>query len=155
MITKELRGRASKVILNLSIKVAEVPEAAIYEHPKWDLQEWISDHLRIEAWERKETLYGRVYYRNKDTGARTAAFALEQEASVFPMPRSVSKTRLVLPKTPASRTAVSLPPLPTGWEMRLSNTDRVYFVDHNTRTTSWDDPRLSLLKHNGVALSRR
>jgi E3 ubiquitin-protein ligase NEDD4 len=26
--------------------------------------------------------------------------------------------------------------------MRLTSTGRVYFVDHNTRTTSWDDPRL-------------
>lgn len=33
-------------------------------------------------------------------------------------------------------------PLPSGWEMRLTSTSRVYFVDHNTRTTSWDDPRL-------------
>jgi E3 ubiquitin-protein ligase NEDD4 len=33
-------------------------------------------------------------------------------------------------------------PLPSGWEMRLTSNGRVYFVDHNTRTTSWDDPRL-------------
>lgn len=26
--------------------------------------------------------------------------------------------------------------------MRLTSAGRVYFVDHNTRTTSWDDPRL-------------
>jgi E3 ubiquitin-protein ligase NEDD4 len=25
--------------------------------------------------------------------------------------------------------------------MRLTSTSRVYFVDHNTRTTTWDDPR--------------
>lgn len=25
--------------------------------------------------------------------------------------------------------------------MRLTSTGRVYFVDHNTRTTAWDDPR--------------
>ncbi|KAJ3498944.1 hypothetical protein NLJ89_g10157 [Agrocybe chaxingu] len=36
----------------------------------------------------------------------------------------------------------NLGPLPSGWEMRLTSTGRVYFVDHNTRTTSWDDPRL-------------
>jgi len=35
-----------------------------------------------------------------------------------------------------------LGPLPSGWEMRLTNTARVYFVDHNTKTTTWDDPRL-------------
>jgi len=26
--------------------------------------------------------------------------------------------------------------------MRLTSTNRVYFVDHNTKTTTWDDPRL-------------
>ncbi|KAF8627498.1 hypothetical protein AX17_006309 [Amanita inopinata Kibby_2008] len=36
----------------------------------------------------------------------------------------------------------NLGPLPSGWEMRLTSTGRVYFVDHNTRTTCWDDPRL-------------
>ncbi|KAG6376092.1 hypothetical protein JVT61DRAFT_2064 [Boletus reticuloceps] len=35
-----------------------------------------------------------------------------------------------------------LGPLPSGWEMRLTSTARVYFVDHNTKTTTWDDPRL-------------
>jgi E3 ubiquitin-protein ligase NEDD4 len=35
-------------------------------------------------------------------------------------------------------------PLPSGWEMRLTSTSRVYFVDHNSKTTTWDDPRLPL-----------
>jgi E3 ubiquitin-protein ligase NEDD4 len=35
-----------------------------------------------------------------------------------------------------------LGPLPAGWEMRLTSNARVYFVDHNTKTTTWDDPRL-------------
>ncbi|KAI9771777.1 MAG: hypothetical protein M1835_006388 [Candelina submexicana] len=33
-------------------------------------------------------------------------------------------------------------PLPDGWEMHLTKTSRVYFVDHRTKTTTWDDPRL-------------
>lgn len=32
-------------------------------------------------------------------------------------------------------------PLPPGWEMRLIDHGQVYFVDHNTQTTSWIDPR--------------
>jgi E3 ubiquitin-protein ligase NEDD4 len=36
----------------------------------------------------------------------------------------------------------ALGPLPSGWELRLTSTRRVYFVDHNTHTTTWDDPRL-------------
>ena len=32
-------------------------------------------------------------------------------------------------------------PLPMGWEMRMTAEGRPYFVDHNSRTTTWMDPR--------------
>jgi hypothetical protein len=35
-----------------------------------------------------------------------------------------------------------LGPLPSGWEMRVTNTGRIYFVDHTSKITTWDDPRL-------------
>jgi hypothetical protein len=31
-------------------------------------------------------------------------------------------------------------PLPPGWEARILATGHVYYVDHNTRTTSWQRP---------------
>jgi len=31
-------------------------------------------------------------------------------------------------------------PLPVGWEMRLDRQGRVYYVDHNTKTTTWERP---------------
>ena len=31
--------------------------------------------------------------------------------------------------------------LPPGWEERRGRRGRSYFVDHNTRTTTWNDPR--------------
>ena len=33
--------------------------------------------------------------------------------------------------------------LPEGWEMKYTVSGNVFYVDHNTRTTSWDDPRLT------------
>ncbi|TFK74857.1 HECT-domain-containing protein [Pluteus cervinus] len=33
--------------------------------------------------------------------------------------------------------------LPAGWEMRFTSEGRSYFLDHNTRTTTWFDPRFS------------
>jgi E3 ubiquitin-protein ligase NEDD4 len=36
----------------------------------------------------------------------------------------------------------ALGPLPSGWEMRMTNTGKLYFVDHNAKITTWDDPRL-------------
>lgn len=39
--------------------------------------------------------------------------------------------------------------LPEGWEMRLTSSARIYFVDHNTKTTTWNDPRIpSILDQN-------
>ena len=32
-------------------------------------------------------------------------------------------------------------PLPPGWEMRLTEDGMRYFVDHNTRSTTFQDPR--------------
>ncbi|KAL8604017.1 hypothetical protein ACOMHN_039061 [Nucella lapillus] len=32
-------------------------------------------------------------------------------------------------------------PLPQGWEMRKDSQGRTYFVDHNTRTTTWERPQ--------------
>ncbi|XP_061577235.1 NEDD4-like E3 ubiquitin-protein ligase WWP2 isoform X2 [Cololabis saira] len=41
-----------------------------------------------------------------------------------------------------------LGPLPPGWEKRQDN-GRVYFVNHNTRTTQWDDPRTQGSRQGG------
>ena len=30
--------------------------------------------------------------------------------------------------------------LPAGWEMRITDNGRVYYVDHNTKTTTWSRP---------------
>ncbi|XP_042195477.1 membrane-associated guanylate kinase, WW and PDZ domain-containing protein 1b isoform X5 [Callorhinchus milii] len=35
----------------------------------------------------------------------------------------------------------SLDPLPENWEMAFTENGEVYFIDHNTKTTSWIDPR--------------
>ncbi|KAJ3355309.1 hypothetical protein HDU83_003604 [Entophlyctis luteolus] len=33
-------------------------------------------------------------------------------------------------------------PLPSGWEMRITADNKIYYVDHNTKRTTWDDPRI-------------
>ncbi|KAF9484150.1 hypothetical protein BDN70DRAFT_798321 [Pholiota conissans] len=32
--------------------------------------------------------------------------------------------------------------IPSGWEQRLTPEGGLYYVNHNTHTTTWDDPRL-------------
>ncbi|XP_026492377.1 E3 ubiquitin-protein ligase NEDD4 isoform X5 [Vanessa tameamea] len=43
----------------------------------------------------------------------------------------------------AGADADELGALPEGWEERVHTDGRIFFIDHNTRTTQWEDPRLS------------
>ncbi|XP_029019710.1 membrane-associated guanylate kinase, WW and PDZ domain-containing protein 2a isoform X3 [Betta splendens] len=49
------------------------------------------------------------------------------------------------PKTTAPKPEENdeLGPLPDNWEMAYTEKGEVYFIDHNTKTTSWLDPRLA------------
>ncbi|ESK90467.1 ubiquitin-protein ligase [Moniliophthora roreri MCA 2997] len=82
------------------------------------------------GWEERRTAEGRPYFVDHTT--RTTTW-------VDPR-RNLNNQQNAAAQ--ASTTNAQLGPLPSGWEMRLTSTGRVYFVDHNTRTTSWDDPRL-------------
>lgn len=47
---------------------------------------------------------------------------------------------LAAPKAPPP--SASLGPLPEGWEQAITSAGEIYFINHNTRTTSWFDPRI-------------
>ncbi|KAJ7095822.1 hypothetical protein B0H15DRAFT_1019885 [Mycena belliarum] len=80
------------------------------------------------GWEERSTPEGRPYFVDHQT--RTTTWVDPRRANIQP------------PPPPANTMAnANLGPLPSGWEMRLTSTGRVYFVDHNTKTTAWDDPR--------------
>ncbi|XP_041914438.1 E3 ubiquitin-protein ligase NEDD4-like isoform X21 [Alosa sapidissima] len=55
------------------------------------------------------------------------------QASPFSSPKSQHKT-------PQSF-------LPPGWEMRIAPNGRPFFIDHNSRNTTWEDPRLKYPIH--------
>lgn len=45
-----------------------------------------------------------------------------------------------------------LGPLPPGWEERVHSDSRIFYIDHNTRTTQWEDPRLQNSAITGPAV---
>jgi len=45
-----------------------------------------------------------------------------------------------------------LGPLPEGWEGRVHTDGRIFFIDHNSRATQWDDPRMTDEKIAGPAI---
>ncbi|KAF7725614.1 hypothetical protein EC973_009493 [Apophysomyces ossiformis] len=86
------------------------------------------------GWEMRTTAEGRPYFVDHNTRTTTWVDPRRQQYISTIGPGS----NLEVQVQPVSQ----LGPLPSGWEMRLTNTGRVYFVDHNTKTTTWDDPRL-------------
>jgi len=87
------------------------------------------------GWEERYTPEGRPYYVDHNT--RTTTWVDPRRQTVLRVMGPNGNNLTVQPQTISQ-----LGPLPSGWEMRLTSTARVYFVDHNTKTTTWDDPRL-------------
>ncbi|KAK3955173.1 hypothetical protein QBC32DRAFT_367938 [Pseudoneurospora amorphoporcata] len=88
------------------------------------------------GWEQRFTPEGRAYFVDHNT--RTTTWVDPRRQQYIRMYGGQNNTNGTIQQQPVSQ----LGPLPSGWEMRLTNTARVYFVDHNTKTTTWDDPRL-------------
>ena len=87
------------------------------------------------GWEERYTPEGRPYYVDHNT--RTTTWVDPRRQTVIRVMGPTGQGTALQPQTISQ-----LGPLPSGWEMRLTSTARVYFVDHNTKTTTWDDPRL-------------
>ncbi|XP_021360527.1 E3 ubiquitin-protein ligase NEDD4-like isoform X4 [Mizuhopecten yessoensis] len=49
---------------------------------------------------------------------------------------------------------VNLGPLPAGWEERTHSDGRVFYINHSTKMTQWEDPRLQKLGGQAVPYSR-
>jgi len=88
------------------------------------------------GWEQRHTPEGRPYFVDHNT--RTTTWVDPRRQQYIRMYGANAPGNATVQHQPVSQ----LGPLPSGWEMRLTNTARVYFVDHNTKTTTWDDPRL-------------
>lgn len=87
------------------------------------------------GWEERYTPEGRPYYVDHNT--RTTTWVDPRRQTIIRVMGPNGQSTSLQPQTISQ-----LGPLPSGWEMRLTSTARVYFVDHNTKTTTWDDPRL-------------
>ncbi|GAT29216.1 E3 ubiquitin--protein ligase Pub1 [Aspergillus luchuensis] len=102
------------------------------------------------GWEQRTTPEGRPYFVDHNT--RTTTWVDPRRQQYIRMyGHNANGGNTTIQQQPVSQ----LGPLPSGWEMRLTNTARVYFVDHNTKTTTWDDPRLPSSLDQGVPQYKR
>lgn len=86
------------------------------------------------GWQRNTAPNGQIYYTDHNTHRTT-----------WIHPSRIQQVRVTGPEQLAQLYQASvqkLGPLPGGWEMKISQDGRVYYQDHNTQATSWDDPRL-------------
>lgn len=103
------------------------------------------------GWEQRTTPEGRPYFVDHNTRTTTWVDPRRQQYIRMYGQNATGGGNTTFQQQPVSQ----LGPLPSGWEMRLTNTARVYFVDHNTKTTTWDDPRLPSSLDQGVPQYKR
>nr|XP_044620776.1 E3 ubiquitin-protein ligase NEDD4 isoform X2 [Equus asinus] len=108
------------------------------------------------GWEEKQDERGRSYY--VDHNSRTTTWTkptVQATVETSQLPSSQSSPACTQPQVPTSDSAqqVTQPSemeqgfLPKGWEVRHAPNGRPFFIDHNTKTTTWEDPRLKIPAH--------
>ncbi|XP_046842240.1 NEDD4-like E3 ubiquitin-protein ligase WWP2 [Xenia sp. Carnegie-2017] len=108
------------------------------------------------GWERRTDERGRTYYVDHNT--RTTTWQrptletvrnfehFQNQRSQWQNERTHFQQRFLLPQNSAAPAPDDpLGPLPHGWEKRTEQNGRVYFVNHTTRKTQWEDPRMMKL----------
>ncbi|XP_008582400.1 PREDICTED: E3 ubiquitin-protein ligase NEDD4 isoform X3 [Galeopterus variegatus] len=108
------------------------------------------------GWEEKQDERGRSYY--VDHNSRTTTWTkptVQATMETSQLPSSQSSSASPQPQVPTSDAAQQLTQpseieqgfLPKGWEVRHAPSGRPFFIDHNTKTTTWEDPRLKIPAH--------
>ncbi|KAL1006720.1 hypothetical protein UPYG_G00075890 [Umbra pygmaea] len=109
------------------------------------------------GWERRVDDRGRIYYVDHNT--RTTTWqrptmesvrnfeAWQSQRSQLQGAMHQFNQRYLYSAQMMSAENDPLGPLPPGWERRVDSNDRVYFVNHNTKTTQWEDPRTQGLQN--------
>ncbi|XP_070575798.1 NEDD4-like E3 ubiquitin-protein ligase WWP1 isoform X2 [Ptychodera flava] len=104
------------------------------------------------GWERRTDPRGRVYYVDHNTRTTTwqrptvdTVRNFEQwhqhRNQMHAATLQQFQQRFLLPNAASTENNDPLGTLPSGWEKRVEANGRVYFVNHHTRTTQWEDPR--------------
>uniref|UniRef100_A0A671W5B0 Membrane-associated guanylate kinase, WW and PDZ domain-containing protein 1 n=1 Tax=Sparus aurata TaxID=8175 RepID=A0A671W5B0_SPAAU len=78
-------------------------------------------------------------------GSTDASGDIAPQSNPVEAPTETLKDDGLSPKITATKPEENdeLGPLPDNWEMAYTEKGEVYFIDHNTKTTSWLDPRLA------------
>ncbi|KAL0103018.1 hypothetical protein PUN28_018371 [Cardiocondyla obscurior] len=116
---------------------APQPHARHHHHQKqrsYDVISTVDDLGPLpHGWEQARTPEGQIYFLNHLTRTTT-----------WEDPRKTAAAASVAAVAAAVESSKSNPlgPLPDGWEQARTAEGEIYFINHQTRTTSWFDPRI-------------
>ncbi|XP_063782208.1 E3 ubiquitin-protein ligase NEDD4 isoform X2 [Pseudophryne corroboree] len=102
------------------------------------------------GWEEKQDEKGRSYYidhNRRTTTWEKPEFQIPVDMSqLSPNQNGHSSHQLQMPTIESSKPSVDqdLGLFQKGWEMRHAPSGRPFFINHITKTTTWDDPRLRI-----------
>ncbi|XP_021697544.1 E3 ubiquitin-protein ligase Nedd-4 isoform X4 [Aedes aegypti] len=105
-----------------------------------------ADVVLPAGWSMQLAPNGRVFFI--DHNEKKTSWVDPRTGRASPMPNASSSSTVSDSRRPED----GLAPLPEGWEERVHSDGRTFFIDHNTRTTQWEDPRLSMPNIAGQAV---
>ncbi|KAL1781926.1 E3 ubiquitin-protein ligase NEDD4 isoform X1 [Sigmodon hispidus] len=97
------------------------------------------------GWEEKQDERGRSYYVDHNSKTTTWSKPTMQDDPKSKIPGHLKS------KTPVD-SSNDLGPLPPGWEERTHTDGRVFYINHNTKKTQWEDPRMQNVVTAGPAV---
>uniref|UniRef100_A0A286ZVS8 HECT-type E3 ubiquitin transferase n=1 Tax=Sus scrofa TaxID=9823 RepID=A0A286ZVS8_PIG len=146
---------------SLSLALPPPPASPVSRTSPQELSEELSRRLQITPDSNGEQ-FGSLIQREPSSRLRSCSVtdAVTEQAHLppgakdSPIRRAVKDT-LSNPQSPQPSPYNSPKPqhkvtqsfLPPGWEMRIAPNGRPFFIDHNTKTTTWEDPRLKFPVH--------
>ncbi|XP_027696610.1 E3 ubiquitin-protein ligase NEDD4 isoform X4 [Vombatus ursinus] len=109
------------------------------------------------GWEEKQDDKGRSYYIDHNSRTTTWMKPVTQATieNIQLSSHQSPSTSTQQHTTPSDSSQLSLNQqsefeqkfLPKGWEVRHAPNGRPFFIDHNTKTTTWEDPRFKITAH--------
>ncbi|XP_069767011.1 E3 ubiquitin-protein ligase NEDD4-like isoform X2 [Narcine bancroftii] len=109
------------------------------------------------GWEEKKDDKGRTYYVNHNNRTTSWTKPVMQTTREAVQPKSSRTLTVYAPHSASPQDSPENSPsrqrkpevgfLPPGWEIRSVTNGRPFFIDHNTKTTTWEDPRLKIPVH--------
>jgi len=128
---------------------------------------WVRPQPLPRNWEQRRDPRGRPYYVDHNTRTTTWQRPTAQNVSEFNAWRQQTSDNQEANRqnlanryrrqdsrggpatTEGAGPSTGEEPLPPSWEKRIIDNGRVYFVNHESRTTQWEDPRIQI-KHASV-----